>query len=61
MPAYPAARMLAVVQLIVVVVAVAVSMMEAVAAQSVKPAEGEVVIVELHPGGSGVKVPDAHV
>jgi hypothetical protein len=60
-PAYPAATILAVVQLIVVVVAVSASMIDAVADHNVNPADGEAVIVELHPAGFGVNVPVDHV
>jgi hypothetical protein len=53
--------MLAVDQLIVVVVADAASMIDAVADHRVKPGLGEAVIVEDHPAGSGVNDPVAHV
>ena len=53
--------MLASVQLIVDVVAVAVSVRLTVAAQSVKPALGEDVMEVDHPAGVGVNVPVAHV
>ncbi len=61
LPAYPAAMMLAVVQLIVVVVAALASIRETDASQSVKPALGDVVIELDHPAGFGVYVPVAHV
>ena len=61
MPAYPAARMLAVVQLIVLVVADSASSKLTVAAQSVKPALGELVIDVDHPEGAGLMLPVDHV
>lgn len=61
MPAYPAARMLAVVQLIVLVVADSASSKLTVAAQSVKPALGEVVIDVDQPEGAGLMLPVDHV
>jgi hypothetical protein len=53
--------MLAVDQLIVLVASASVAIKLTVAAQSVKPALGDTVMVVDHPAGTGLMLPVAHV